>query len=348
MVIKKIEITNFRNYQNFTYYPEENINIITGDNGIGKTNLVEAIYYLNTAKGFKSKKDNELLKEGKGEFLIRARVDNNDINILYCKDPKEKKILVNGKTINEISELNKYINILLFEPNFSNIFKSSPSERRKYLDLSISKVSDIYYSKLKTYNKLLKERNLLLLSNNIEEHHLNAIDTQLVTCSKVIDTFRYNYIKSLNKRLENISNRISNKNKSLYIEYSPMCELNEDYERNLFQKYNNFRKKDIESKTTNIGIHREDFKMKIDDKDISIFGSQAENRLASISLVLCSYLILKSDNKPIIILDDVLSELDEDNQDRLISILKEFKQVFITANKTKYSNYEFDLKEELE
>lgn len=347
MILEKIELLNFRNFENFVYLPNENINIIVGDNGIGKTNLVEAIYYLNTAKGFKNKKDDELLRNGSNEFVIKAKINNNDITYYFNKETNEKHIFVNSKKISKLSDLSKYINILLFEPGFANIFKDSPKRRRNYLDLSIAKVSDKYYQKLKEYLKLLKERNLILKNRKIEENLLRAIDIQLVTCSKIIDTYRYNYIKSINKVLNEVSKKISNKNKLLFIEFNPLCEINDEYENNLFNKYKELRKKDILTKTTTIGIHKEDFLMKIENQNISIYGSQAENRLASISMILSSCLILKSEDKPIIILDDVLSELDEENQDRLLSTLKEFKQVFITANKTKYIDYEFDLKEEL-
>ena len=351
MKIKTINLTNFRNYKTYTFTPNEGLNIITGLNGVGKTNLVESIYYLNLARGFKNKKDSDLVNENANEFILSAEVETNEvvnkINIYYNKIKNEKKIFVNNKQIHKIMDLNKYINTLLFVPSMSELFKNSPQERRDYFNLCISKVSDKYYESLKQYKNLLKERNLALKQEKVDVNLINSINKQLIPLSKIIVSFRNVYVQKLNSVISTINSQISNKNKRLELIYLPTIPFNQDFEKGMIDLYRSSLEKDIKTQTTTVGVHKEDVLMNIDGKDISVFGSQAENRLAVVSLVLASYFVLKKDvDKPIVILDDVLSELDEINKENLINLTKELSQVFVTSTETNYIEFEKKITEE--
>jgi DNA replication and repair protein RecF len=351
MKVNKIELTTFRNYKSYSFTPNEQLNIITGSNGIGKTNLVEAIYYLNLARGFKNKKDSDLVNEDANEFLISADVEFNSsinqINIYFNKAKNEKKIFVNGKPITKLVELNKYINVMLFIPSMSELFKNTPQDRRDYLNLYMSKVSEKYYENLKEYTKLLKERNLTLKQETVDKNLIRAINKRLIPLSKLIVSYRFAYVQKLNSIISAVNDQISNKKKKLELIYLPVVKLDHEFENNLKSLYENSLDKDIKFQTTSIGVHKEDFLMNIDGKDISVFGSQAENRLAVVSLVLSSYFALKEGvEKPIVILDDVLSELDEINQERLIKLTTKLSQVFITSTETTYKEHEKKITEE--
>ena len=351
MKVNKIELTTFRNYKSYTFIPNEKLNIITGSNGIGKTNLVEAIYYLNLARGFKNKKDSDLVNEDANEFLISADVEfnssTNQINIYFNKAKNEKKIFVNGKPITKLVELNKYINVMLFVPSMSELFKNTPQDRRDYFNLYMSKVSEKYYENLKEYAKLLKGRNLALKQETVDKNLIRAITKRLIPLSKLIVSYRFAYVQKLNSIISAVNDQISNKKKKLELIYLPVVKLDHEFENNLKSLYENSLDKDIKFQTTSIGVHKEDFLMNIDGKDISVFGSQAENRLAVVSLVLSSYFALKEGvEKPIVILDDVLSELDETNQERLIKLTTKLSQVFITSTETTYKEHEKKITEE--
>ena len=351
MKINKIELVNFRNYKNYEFCPNSKLNIITGTNGIGKTNLVEGIYFLNLARGFKNKKDSDLVNENSNEFILTAEIEGssstNKLSVYYNKSKNEKKIFVNNKQITKLMDLNKYINTLLFVPSMSEMFKNSPQDRRDYFNLCISKVSDKYFDSLKQYKNLLKERNLVLKEEKVDLELLNSITKQLIPLSKFIVSYRNTYVERLNSVICSINERISNKNKKMELIYLPVVKFNHEFENKLLELYKKSLEKDIKTQNTSIGIHKEDFLMNLDGKDISIFGSQAENRIAVVSLVLSSYFILKQDvDKPIVILDDVLSELDETNKENLIKLTNELSQVFITSTETIHKEYEKKIMED--
>lgn len=345
MKIKSIELTNFRNYRSYAFEPNEGLNIITGPNGCGKTNLVEAIYYTSVVKGIKNKKDSDLINENANEFTISCVVENENstskLIFYFNKDKNERKVYANNKQITKLSELNKYGNVLLFIPSYTDLFKNSPQDRRDYFNLCISKVSNNYYENSKKYKTLLKERNLALKKEQVDRNLIRSIDKQLVAVSKMIVSYRNAYIQKINAVISSISAQISNKSKKLELIYIPFVKLDHSFENNLLDLYQKNLDKDIKTQTTSIGVHKEDFAMNIEGKDISVFGSQAENRLAMVSLVLSQYFIVKDGaEKPVVILDDVFSELDEENTKKLINLTKNLSQVFITSTETTESQYE--------
>lgn len=352
MKINKIEVVNFRNHTNCVLTPVSNLTIITGDNGVGKTSLLETIYYCCFGRSFRDRNELDLIKHNCNEFVIRCYIEDKNSKvskILIYVSKKERKFYVNDVLIRKISELNKYLNILLFEPRMIDLFKSSSHQKRRdYLDLILSKQSEKYLIDLRNYKKLLANRNELLKQDVINKILLQTYTKQMVDISYRIDTVRNLFFKKINQVLNDISREISNNNKRLEISYSSIISLDENYQKNLFRLYKESSNEDIKAKTTTIGIHKEDYILNIDGKNIGLYGSQGENRLGVISFVLAPYFILKKDvEKPIILLDDVLSELDFSNQERLIRFITRLNQVFITATNTMFKEYEYQLKGEI-
>lgn len=334
MEIKKISLTNFRNYKNQSYDFSNSLNIITGPNGSGKTNLVEAIYYLSLSKSFRTNQDDVLINNSSNQAEISAVITEGEITKKIVIDITKdgKRILVNNKPIAKLSELASITNIVLFEPKDVLLFKGSPKARRNFLDISISKTNQMYFEYLLRYEKALKQRNDLLKENKPDETMLEVTTEMLVKLSGPIIAYRQTYIDSVNQVLSKIVKSISNENMNVRIVYKPYAEYGLDFQNNAYKMFENNLNIDLMRKSTSIGVHREDFVMLMDNQNIAEYGSQGENRIVSLALKLAPYfLISDKDKKPIVILDDVMSELDETHQKRLIEFLKKMNQVFITG-----------------
>ena len=334
MIVKKIKLFNFRCYCNCEVEFLKGMNYIYGDNASGKTSLVEAIYYLSLARSFKTNKDKELINKNSDVASISACMsyENSykEINISLLESGK--KIFINKKQINKISELSNLVNAICFIPKDVNLLKDSPSQRRLFLNLSITKISKKYLELCINYEKLLKSRNDLLKQEKINLNLLDVLTTQIIQDSKEIYQFRKQYIDNLNKKINFVYKSITGKDDKIKIIYESFISTYENYEILARKKYDESKENDLLKKVTNIGIHKEDFKIFLNSKDVSKYGSQGENRLSVLSLKLTPYeLIDEDEKKPIIILDDVLSELDSINQENLLNYLSNLNQVFITS-----------------
>lgn len=334
MIIKNISLTNFRNYNNQTYDFSNNLNIITGPNGSGKTNLVEAIYYLSLSKSFRSNQDDILIENGKEHAEISATISEGEINKKIVIDITKdgKRILINNKPITKLSELASITNIVLFEPKDVLLFKGSPKARRNFLDISLSKTNQMYFEYLLRYEKALKQRNDLLKEANPDETMLEVTTEMLVKLSGPIISYRQSYVDCVNQVLSKIVKSITNEKLDARIVYKPYVEYDLDFQNNAYKLFENNRNLDLIRKSTSIGVHREDFVMMVNGHNIAEYGSQGENRIIALALKLSPYFLIKDkDKKPIVILDDVMSELDKYHQSRLIEFLKKMNQVFITG-----------------
>ena len=337
MTINFIKLVNFRNYRNIELFFNKGINFIYGENAQGKTNIIESIYYISLARSFRTTNNQSLINKESSDAYIKAKIEslNNskDIEIIISKNGKQ--ILLDNKKINKLSELTALFNCLYFIPSDVNLLKNSPKERRFFLDVNISKINGNYIRYLSNYNKILKERNDLLKSN-IDESNLmlKTLTEQLINESYKIYKERKNYISQLNLKLSKVYEKLTKEENETIIHYETLIDTEEDYENKLFLLYKNNVLNDLRLKMTSIGLHRDDFYLTRDDKNIGLYGSQGENRLAVLALKLCPYFLIESeDKKPVVILDDILSELDKAHEDNLLDFIQEFKQVFITSTK---------------
>lgn len=341
MLIEKITLKNFRNHHHLVYEPSSHLNVIVGKNAVGKTNLAEAIYYLSLARSFRGVSSDKLIQFGQEHAEIIANVIEGkikrEIRIIIQND--QKRIYLNNKPISKLSELSKIVNILVFEPKDVRIFKDSPKERREFLDINISKKSHTYFDYISRYEKILKERNDILKQDKIDKTLLDTTTELLVKLSKPIIVYRQSYVKDINDILNKLSRALTHEDKKLEIVYKPFIRVTDRFEDIALNAYNKALENDLKKKATTIGIHREDFSIALNNKDIAVYGSQGENRMAALSLKLSPFfLIAEEEKKPIVILDDVMSELDDKHRELLIQLLKLFKQVFITATNLKINN----------
>ena len=335
MIVKTLSLKEFRNHDYLTYQFSPGLNIITGPNGVGKTNIVEALYYLSVAKSFRINDSEGLVKKGKSNGEIYAEIAEGNITrkIRVVLTPNDHQIFINNKP-SRVLELAKVVNVILFEPKDVLLFRDSPRARRNFLDVSLSKKSFSYLENITRYNKVLKERNELLKSENVDKTLLDTTTEMLVKLSSMIVTYRQMYVKDINDILNKITRALTGEENQLEIIYKPFIENSVDFQSKALEAFKKAEEGDLRRKVTSIGVHREDFSVNLNGRDIGEYGSQGENRLAALALKLSPYFLIEDrDKRPIIVLDDVMSELDQNNRLRLIAFLKKFEQVFITATR---------------
>ena len=335
MIVKTLTLKGFRNHDYLTYSFNPGLNIITGPNGAGKTNVVEALYYLSIARSFRSNDDEGLIGKGKDHGEIYAEIAEGELTrkIRVVITPEEHKIFINGKQA-KILDLAKVVNVVLFEPKDVLLFRGSPRARRNFLDVSLSKKSFSYLENITRYNKVLRERNELLKAENVDKTLLETTTEMLVKLSSMIVTYRQMYVKDINDILNKITRALTGEDNKFEIIYKPFIESSVDFQSKALEAFKKAEEGDLRRKVTSIGVHREDFSVNLNGRDIGEYGSQGENRLAALALKLSPYFLIEDrDKRPIIVLDDVMSELDQNNRLRLITFLKKFEQVFITATR---------------
>ena len=336
MNIKRLTLKNFRNHLNVSFDFKQGINVITGNNGVGKTNIVEAIHYLSIARSFRTQDDNDLIGNNKDNGEIFAFIKEGDISrkiqILFSKN--KRIIIINGKSAKKVSDLSKCVNVLLFEPKDVLLFKGSPKARRDFLDINISKKSIIYLEMISRYEKALKQRNDILKQEEVDLVLLESITEILIDLSKSIIKSRMEYLKDINDILIKLTRAIAGNNIDVQLTYQPFVALDDKYEENAKNAFKSTLENDLKRKATSIGVHREDISVSLKGHDIATYGSQGENRLVALALKLSPYFLIENKEKrPIIVLDDVMSELDQAHRLRLIKLLDKFEQVFITATR---------------
>ena len=336
MIIKKLSLTNYRNYTQKSFEFKKGINILLGENGVGKTNVVEAIYYLSIPRSFRGVEDIDLIKKGESYGNIESTIEigelKRNIEVTFTKTGREIKL--NNKPVKKLSDLTKTTNIILFEPKDVLLFKGSPKERRDFLNISLSKYKISYLDAITKYNKTLKERNDVLKSDVIDQTLLDTTTEMLIKTAAPIVEFRMKYLKDINDILNKITRALTGVCEDVKINYHPYVPFDEKYEENAKKAFKKALEADLKYKATSIGVHREDFSIDLFGRDIATFGSQGENRLVALALKLSPYFLIEDkDKRPIVVLDDVMSELDLNHQENLIKFLRKLEQVFITATK---------------
>ena len=341
MIIKRIGLKNFRNHQSLSFDFTDHLNILTGPNAAGKTNVVEAIYYLSLARSFRTSEDTDLIKRGQEKSEIDAAIVEGDISrkIKIVITKTGRVVMINGKNILKLSDLSRCVNVILFQPKDVMLFSGPPKDRRNFLDVSISKKSGIYLDYISRYEKVLKKRNDLLKEEKIDHDLLNVTTELLIKLSGSIISYRRMYVKDINDILNKITRALTGEKGKFELKYYPFVTYDADYLENAKKAFKRAEESDLKHKQTSIGVHREDISISLNGRDIATFGSQGENRIAALALKLSPYFLIEDkDKKPIVVLDDVMSELDQSNQERLVKFLRKFNQVFITGTKLDIPN----------
>ena len=329
MIVNKIKIKKFRNYDDLEMIFENGINYLFGKNGVGKTNLIEAIYYVSNLESFRTNDDKDLIKDLKGEFFIDCKVNDIEYSLLVNKDAK--LLSIDGIVYKKYREYLGHVNVIEFCPEEVYLLKDFPKDRRKLLDKEISKIDKDYLNDILVYNKVLKQRNELLKSNdNYKDDLLSVLDNKLAELQIDIIKKRKKFLFSIEDKMNELDTSF-NKKYHVKINYDSSFEGLSKEE--IVNKYLEVIEKDKEKMVTSLGIHKDDFKIYINDNDASIFGSQGEQRfiVLLIKLALVKLVKERTNDCPILVLDDVFSELDEIRKKEIYEIIKDFDQVFITG-----------------
>ena len=343
MWIKNIKMNNFRNYSEEEINLDKNINIFYGENAQGKTNIVEAIFLCGMGKSFRAKKDKE---------MINLNSENSQIEIEYQKSDREGKIkinlgdkkivYINGVKINKLSELLGNINVVIFTPDDINILKGGPQNRRRFLDIMISQLKPNYMYNLNLYLKTLEQRNNYLRQIKDEkkdENLLDIWDEKLSEYAVNIFNYRNEFIEKIKNKIKIIHNEITNNKEEIEIEYISECKNKEDFLKLLRQR----RTLDIIKGFTTKGIHRDDFVIYINKRQLDIYGSQGQHRTAILSLKLSELNIIFDEigEYPILLLDDFMSELDEKRRKNFLEKIKNAQVIITCTEKINIENNNF-------
>ena len=336
MRLEKIELTNFRNYDKYKIDNLKDVNIIIGDNGIGKTTILESIYVCSLARSFKNNDESVMLKNDKDFFKIKINIEDNNKkkNLEYLYTSKGKKTKINNNLKRKISEFISQYKVIIFSPDELKLVKDSPNTRRNYLNVSLSQINKNYLKVLNNYNTLIKNKNEYLkkmyINSNSDVMYLDLLDQKIASLGKEICDIRNEYIEKINKYIQKIFKKYK-KNDTLYIKYeSVFLGKNEEEIIKLLMKN---RKKEMELGQTSTGIHRDDFDFIYNDTSARDYASQGLQKIILLSLKMSELEILINDyyEEPILLLDDLFSELDIDNRNSVLNNLNTKIQVFITT-----------------
>ena len=317
MIIKSLELQNFRNYENLKLDFDSGTNIFYGDNAQGKTNILEAIYLIATTKSHKGSKDSDIIQFGHEEAHIRSYLYKEDVTRqvdMHLRKSKTKGIAIDSQRIKKAADLLGLLNVVFFSPEDLSIIKNGPAERRRFIDMELCQLDSFYLYNLNHYNKIVNNRNKLLkdlFMNPGLKETLSIWDSQLLSYGSKIIERRSLFIEQLNQIIFDIHNRLSGGKEQIKIVYEKNVEID-----NLEEKLRLNQDKDIYLKQTTVGPHRDDISFIVNDIDIRKFGSQGQQRTAALSLKLSEIELVKKSIKdtPVLLLDDVLSELDSNRQ----------------------------------
>ena len=346
MKIKQLKLKNYRNYDLLELDFDPSTNILYGDNAQGKTNILESIYMCGTTKSHRGTKDRDMIRFGQEEAHIEAVIDKKGVSFeidIHLKNNSPKGVAINKMPIRRAIELFGIVNIVFFSPEDLNIIKNGPSERRKFIDLELSQLDKVYLSDLSNYNRIVNQRNKLLKDVYDRKDLIETLDIwdlQLVNYGKKIIDRRNQFIVELNEIVAKVHEQLTGGKEHLQIYYEPSAS-SVDFETNLIKN----REKDIKMKSTSVGPHRDDICFMADGLDIRKFGSQGQQRTAALSLKLSEIEIVKKviNDTPILLLDDVLSELDKHRQNYLLDSISDIQTLITCTGLDDFVNNRFHI-----
>ena len=340
MYIKNIKLNNFRNYIEQEIELDKNINIFYGNNAQGKTNILESIYLCAIGKSYRTNKDKEIININKPYSKVEINFNKKDRDGKIKVELSDKKIiLVNDIKAKKMSEVLGNINIVLFNPDDINIFKEGPSKRRRILDVMISQLRPNYIYNLNMYLKTLEQRNNYLKQikyENKPQEMLEIWEKKLADYAEIIYLYRKEYVEKIKKKIIDIHKKITLNKENIKIDFISDYENKEDFIK-LLEKN---RKIDLIKGFTGKGIHRDDLKIYINEKELGIYGSQGQHRSAILSIKLSELEIMKDETEenPILLLDDFMSELDKERRESFLEDVQDTQIIITCTDKLNLKN----------
>ena len=346
MIIKSLEIADYRNYDSLHIDFSSGTNILYGDNAQGKTNILEAIYMSATTKSHKGTKDKDVVNFRKEEAHIRTYLEKEGIETrvdMHLRKNKSKGIAIDGQKIKKAAQLLGLLNVVFFSPEDLSIIKNGPAERRRFVDMELCQLDQFYLYNLNNYNKIVNQRNKLLKDmyfNPSLRDTLNIWDSQLISFGSKIIERRQLFVEQLNEIILEIHRKLSGGRENLVIQYEPDV-LIDEYEKKMSLN----QERDVKFKQTSTGPHRDDFSFVVGDIDIRKFGSQGQQRTAALSLKLSEIELVKkmTRDNPVLLLDDVLSELDSNRQNYLLSTIGDIQTIITCTGLDEFVNNRFEI-----
>ena len=353
MIIKSLELSDYRNYESLFMNLDSGTNILFGDNAQGKTNILEAIYMSATTKSHRLSKDKEIIRFGKQEAHIRTIIEKDDLETrvdMHLRSSKSKGIAIDGVKIKKAAELMGLTKIVFFSPEDLSIIKNGPAERRRFIDIELCQLDSFYLYNLNNYNKIVNQRNNLLKNlfvNPELKDTLSIWDKQLISYGSKIIERRKQFISQLNEIIFSIHSNLSGEREKLRLIYEPNSDI-DDYALELEKNHD----RDIRLKQTTVGPHRDDISFNvISDStngieiDIRKYGSQGQQRTAALSLKLSEIELVKKLTKdtPVLLLDDVLSELDSNRQNFLLNSIGDIQTIITCTGLDEFVNNRFEV-----
>lgn len=330
MIIRSLELKNFRNYEEAHVEFSEGVNILYGDNAQGKTNILEAVYVGATAKSHRAGRDREMIRFGEEESHIKYFVEKKGMTDridMHLKKGRAKGIAVNGIPLRRASDLFGNANVVFFSPEDLNIIKEGPAQRRRFIDMELCQLDKVYMSNLANYNRIILQRNKLLKEMEFHADYLDTLqvwDMQLVRYGREVIRRRQEFIQDLESIMQDIHRRITGGREEITVAYEANVK-----EENLERELERVRERELKARVSLAGPHRDDLAFTLGEVDIRTFGSQGQQRTAALSLKLSEIEMVKKriGDRPILLLDDVLSELDASRQEKLLDSIQEVQTV---------------------
>lgn len=341
MYINSLEVGNFRNYEFAKVEFHDKINILYGDNAQGKTNLMEAIFVCGTTKSHKGSKDKELIRLNEEEAHIRIYLTKKNMKHridMHLKKNKGKGIAIDGVPIKRSGELLGLLNVIFFSPEDLRIIKNGPSERRKFINMELCQLDSLYLHDLGEYNKVLMQRNKLLKQISFQpslKDTLDIWDMNLMEYGKKIILRREDFVKEISSIVTRVNEQLTGGKEHIKMFYEPDTTI-EEFE----EKLKKSREKDFKMFSTSVGPHRDDLCFMNGDIDIRKYGSQGQQRTCALSLKLAEIELVKRTigDSPILLLDDVLSELDRNRQNYLLDSIHDIQTIITCTGIEEFVN----------
>ncbi len=344
MYVESVELKNFRNITDLNIRPDPGINIFYGQNAQGKTNILEAICLACTTKSHRGAKDREMIRMGEEESHVRVMLDKHESQYridMHLRRHKKKGAAINGLPVTRAGDIYGLASVVFFSPEDLNIIKNGPSERRRFLDQLISGIDKIYLSDLTNYMKCLNQRSRLLKEFSYRERNMAELgvwDDQLRLYGSRIIGKRISFIREIEPIVAEIHEKLSGGREKLRLVYEPNTDIEMYADRQAAALDT-----DLKQKVTTVGPHRDDMAIRANDMDLRMFGSQGQQRTAALSMKLSEIRVIEENiqDTPILLLDDVLSELDRDRQKYLLQCISDTQTMITCTGLDEFVRNEF-------